>query len=407
MIKKICFLLLLSATVLVASSCSEEVITGDGKSGEDYPWTEKGLAEDSSDYQTNLLSDLLPGTDKAETKQDVSPDSEPSAEDSKALKLIETMGSLMPVGVYSDDAEIFAKAVTDANGGLISAYTGGIAEDYSFLEDVKIKEYVIYPFEFSQEKSAQLLIEGKVVMVDDCYMVSFFVTESNNGDFPVGENVRFMGFVSDPVTGCRLSAFVAPELIDEVAFDRISTDFTDEVVIEFSTFYAPKLADGEYNPQDFDLSESMHLITHLMAKSRRYNAEKPYTIDQVNDFVSHVFAENAGVGNEIENLSGVWDVSVEMVQSDEEAQEDAESQEIIYLSGCDMNHEKYIPEYIMEKSETENGIEYAVTLFSDYSHFAVAKRMTFTFETEEGELPKLVGVTQTDSTGSAVAYTVA
>ena len=411
MIKKVSCLFLLAVIVFAAVSCSDgKAITGDVKNGEEYPWVSQGITGDSSNHSATLIPEALVPSFTDENNQDLS-NNEPSDEDSAAVKLVETLGYLKEDGRYIEDARAFAKAVAESNAEMISAYTGGVADNYSFLKEIEISDYSVYPFEFNDEMTAEQLTYGKAICVEDCYMVSFTVAESNNEDYPVGEVVRFMGFVSDPVTECRLVAFVAPEFIEEAAFKTLNTDFTDEAAIEFSSLYAPRLSDGEYNPGEFDLTESVHLITHLMDKRRVGGSESRYTLDEVNAFIYEAFNTNPGLGTDIEKLSDSWTVSIESdnLETDEisDETESVSRQDIVYLSGCGTECEKLVPEYIMEKTEGENSVEYTISLFADYSHFAVSKRLVLTFETVPGSVPRLVSVKQFDSTGKAVAYTIA
>lgn len=392
--KRICFFLLLIAIAVLSVSCSDSnAITGDVKS-DDIGFSPKDEALHFSDIGSanvpeNNFIGITTGVESLKT-------AEPFENNNAALTAIGNFGYQTDSGIYIDDAHAFARAIKDAKLDVVSVYTGGVPENYSFLRDVTISSYSVYPFRFSDEVVAAYSADGKFICVEDCYMVSFDVTESDSEEFVVGENVRFMGFVNDEVSGCRLCAFVSPELIGYTAFQKVNFDYTDEVVKEFSSLYAPKLADGKYNPRNFELKDSVHLITHLMIKSRRYKPEPPYTLDEVNGFVYEAFSENPGMGTDVEDLSDAWSLKIEF----------SEDGQPCYLLSCGMDHEKAVAESVIEKNEKDNRVDYTVTLYSDYSYFAKAKILTFTFKKTDGAIPRLASVTQSESTGRAVAYTV-
>ena len=319
-------------------------------------------------------------------------------------EIVSNMGAEMTDGgEYKENASLFADAVMQANTRLVAEYTGG--EDpnyYSFLENVEIESFKIYPFSFSQEKIERTEKETDTYYnTYDCYLVDFNVTRGDGEYFTDGSNIYLMAFGQDPLAGGILSEFVPHTM----AMERIFTSWKNELeydtyfVREFLSLYRGELFEGKNYPSEFDFSDSVHLVTHLMARSGKYRDYPPYSLEEINAFLADSFEGNKGLELENEREIENWTVGASYAVTDEDRENGR-------LYGCSLAHGGTTAEHHFDKIETddENIKTFSVTLYADYAHFAKSKEIVLTLEQAEGKLPEMLSLLVTRDTKRNVAY---
>lgn len=304
-------------------------------------------------------------------------------------------------GEYTEDADIFAEAIKSANKVIVAEYTGGFDEYYSFLDHIKINSYSIYPFDFSQEQVDKVLENSELYYNHyDYYLVDFDVAVGDGEHFKEGSNLYMMAFGQDPIAGGPLSEFVPAEKALDFIFQSMKKDlgYNYYFIREFLALYRGELFEGKNYPESFDFTDSVHLITHLMTRCSKYREYPPYSMDEINEFISLSFDANQGLNlteaRDFEN----WMTGASYAVTDEDRENDR-------LYGCSWGHGGTTAEHSFDSIEYDGeNTKYSLTLYADYAHFAKSKTITVTLEEKEGTLPKMTLLTVESDTGRPIAY---
>ena len=297
---------------------------------------------------------------------------------------------------YFADAEIFSKCLQNRKNDTIANYTGGSEEYYGFLNDVEIASFSILPIEFPQELIQQKAQNGLYLMGEDFYLVEYDVAKADGQYFKEGKNIYLMIFGSDPVAEGSLRAFVPYEKAQENIFYDVNnySEYDSYFVKEFASLYGNYLSDGKNYPASFDFNNQVHLITHLMARCGRYNENPPFTLDEIEEFITESFDGNKGLTfNEYRDYER-WSAGHHFAEEDI-------LKKGARCFGCSYAHGGTTVQHSIVSSEWEGKYTKTVTarLYADYSNFAIAKELVFTFEITQDSLPKLVLVMQNGNTG--------
>lgn len=389
--KKFLFLLLAICTLLMASCkvADDKVITGDVKDNDDAVELDSTQNEnDETDKTDDEKTDEI--QDKTETGAD--PSANTIEEVMAKLCLIPGEG-----GEFEADANSFADAVATANKEKIAEYTQGKAEYYSFLDDVVINGYDIYPVYVPDEIVAEKDREGKYFTGSDMYLVDLDVKTGDGEYFKEGHNLYYIALGFDAAAGGLVRAFVPAESAEEhiYYYSVHSADKTQAIIKEFlslypNEIYGTELYEGKNYPEDFDFSPHVHLVTHLMARNGAYGAEPPYTLDEINEFLSALFYGNEGITPDGEN----WTLGIRYGVTEED-----EAEGRIY--GCSWGHGGTTVEHsVLDVKDDGDRKVYTVQLYADYSHFAKSKLIEITFENAENDIPNMVLVYVREDTGN-------
>ncbi len=317
--------------------------------------------------------------------------------------LVSEIGAVMSEGgEYKDNAYIFAEAVMNDDTVLVAEYVCGSPDYYSFLENVEIQGFEIFPFEFSREKISQIEENTDSYYNSyDCYFVDFDVVKGDGEYFNEGSNIYLMAFGQDPIAGGILSEFVPYDK----AMGRIFTvwkgdlEYETYFVREFISLYRGELFEGKNYPSEFDFTSCVHLVTHLMSRSGIYRDYPPYSLDEINEFLAMSFEGNEGLkfdgDREIEN----WTIGASYLVTDEDRENGR-------LYGCALAHGGTTAEHYFDSIETEdeNTKIVTVTVYADYAHFAKSKQLVFTIGKNEKGLPKMLFALMQNDTSRPVAY---
>lgn len=305
-------------------------------------------------------------------------------------------------GTFYSDAVAFCEAIISANAKVVAQYTGGKEEYYDFLNEVTFDSYSFVPFEYSEQKLEEMSQKGKYPRADDLYLVTFNVSKSDSDYFTVGKSMYFLGFTEEAITGFGVKVFSpVDDTEDDVVFDGVAlADETEQYIIgligEFYPFYesygTDTLYDGKNFAESFDFSNQYHLITHIMAKTEQYGYP-PYSLMQINDFISRAFNGNTGLDATDEEALKNWIYPF----SDEAQDEDR-------IYGCSYAHGGTSAQSRLVLKETDEiSAVYTYEMYADYARFAKAKTLQYHFELSEDDIPSLVMIYQTDNTGQPVA----
>lgn len=388
--------ILLAICLIILCACTKEqdkTITGDIK--QDIENDEVILPENENEEKLPEVE--IPSVDKIEIVPEI-----PEEKDKTAQDFIEEFScNTTSGGEYKEDAEIFAEAVMTANRDIVAEYTGGFEEYYKFLDNVKINGFKIYPFDFSQQYIDKVLENTDLYFSNyDMYFVDFDVKSGDGEYFHDGINTYLLAFGQDPLAGGLLSEFVPAEKTLEVSFPNWKKDmeYSTYLIREFLSLYRGELFDGKNYPEDFDFTNSVHLVTHLMARSEKYRPYPPYSMDEINEFISLSFEANQGLSltqaRDFEN----WMTGASYAVTDEDRENER-------LYGCSLAHGGTTAEHSFDGVEYDgDNAKYTVTLYADYAHFAKSKVVTVTLEEKENELPKMTLVTVSNDTSRPVAY---
>lgn len=371
-------LLVTSICLMTFTSCivriPDETVTGDVKNKE-----ENAVDTDAGD---NNSSDIIP--DHTSTK----------TEKVNAEKVIESLGgTMLEDDEYLGMALEFVQAVKDADTDIISEFTGGKPEYYEFLSDVQIEGFKVYPFELTQQKRDELDNSKKYWRAFSNFIIEFDVKESSADAFVSGKNLYYLGIEPYSAEGYAVCCFVPAKDAFMFATESYENDFTAYFISEFCSLYVPYLSEGRNYAEDFSFGESVHMITHLMARSGKYSDYPPYSLDEINDFIEEAFDGNEGFEREPFDRNR-WYYGSTGTGDDTR------------LYGCSYAHGGTTVEHKItdvsspEKDETV----YKVQIYADYANFAPAYTVILNFETEKGKLPSLEMVRILDVTGRNPAY---
>ena len=168
-------------------------------------------------------------------------------------------------------------------------------------------------------------------------------------------------------------------------------DYLKTFVSEFVSLY-DGITDGRNDPSDFDFmnGRGVHLITHLMARSKVYREYPPYTLEEVNSFIMQSFENNNGIEFDDDRDYDIW-INGQNFEDDR-------------MYGCSYGHGGTTAKHrIMSVQNEGNSVTVNVTVYADYSNFAKAKDMVLYFEKLDNGLLKLCGVEQLNNTGRSPA----
>lgn len=390
--KVLCFVLALC--VFALCSCSSYKLADTDNSIENKDAVTEN-ATDSNDKEAPDTTHAAETEKETETRDEQQKPEEEKKDDIGTM--IESLGATEGNGGdYFSDAELFSKCLQFRAFDIIVQYTGGTEDCYDFLNDVEIAGFKIYPIEISAEVTEQKAKEECYLTGEDMYLVEYDVTKGDGVYFKDGKNVYLMIFGIDPIAPGSLKAFVPYEQAENHIFFSIHkySEYESYFVKEFASLYGSKLSDGKNYPDSFDFNESVHLITHLMARSGKYNEMPPYTLDEIEEFITESFDGNKGLTFTEYRDYERW-VSVYP-----RPEGDILAKGARYF-GCAYAHGGTTVENSIISEEWENKYTKTVTmqLYSDYSNFARAKQLVFTFEITDNELPRLVLVMQNNNTG--------
>ncbi len=379
--KKLLILALCFVFALAGCSVTQKDTTGDVKS------YERDEAEKSPD-------ELHKAWDEKNEQQHEQEDTAVYAEE-YIDGILELLGDAQ---IYTDSACYdnvwnFALAVMSKDTEAIASYTLGEAEYYDFLKDVDIDGFEVDGFEFSSERCSALAENGIYNGYNDKFIVTFFVGESSSELFPENEVCSYyIECGADPEFDVKITHFIPIDQAILLYSDK--DDMTKESVLfidEFLPFYEERLYDGRNYPSEFDLINDVHLITHLMARSGRYKNTPPYSLDEINSFISESFDGNEGISLDNQRDIERWLHNIYNTPEDEENGR---------FYGCSYAHGGSEVEYIITDIEKDgNFTNYYVNLYCDYSKLAISKTIVLTFEEKQGNPVKLLSANVIENTG--------
>ena len=396
--KKVLALLLVAGAFLMASCkvADEKLITGDVKDNSDaveLDSTQDEKAEtDNTDKTNDEKTNEIP--DKTETV--VEPSANTIEEVMAKLCLIPGDG-----GEFEADANAFADALKTADKELVAEYTAGSRDYYAFLDGIDIASHTIYPVTVSEEVIAEMDKNGKYFRGHDMYLIDFDVKHGDGEYFKDGHNLYYISLGYDAVAGGLVRAFVPAESSEKhMYYNSVhSADKTQAIIKEFlslypNEIYGTELYEGKNYPEDFDFSHHVHLVTHLMARNGIYGGEPPYTLDEINAFLSTLFYGNEGI---VLDGGEDWSVGIRYGVTEEDAAEGR-------IYGCSWGHGGTTAEHsILSVQEDGDRVVYTVQLYADYSYFAKSMKVEITFENAKSDLPTMVMVYVSDFTGRKTA----
>lgn len=394
------FAALIFALVLLLTACTkvpEKTVTGDVKEKTSMPEvvSEDVVSDDKEDIPNVLVPEAKNPVEEQEYQEDpklVTPDH----------LILEIGGIITDGGEYRDEAWDFAEALKTANKMIVAEFTGGFPEYYSFLESIRIDEYEIVPFRISDEKISEVLSDTNIYFNEyDLYLANFKVSVGDGEYFSHGDNTYLLAFGQEPMAGGILAEFVPFERALDCLFVNWQKDseYENFFIKEFLSLYRGELYEGKNYPEAFDFKNCVHLVTHLMARSGIYREYPPYSMEEINDFLTSSFDGNAGLSLIDERDFENWMAGAVYSVTDE----DRESER---LYGCSLAHGGTTAEHTIDKVEYDgdNVKSVYISLYADYSHFIKAKNVILTVENLENGLVKLNLLMIRNDTGMGVAY---
>lgn len=386
--------ILLSIVLVTLASCKiadDEVITGDVK---DSP--------DAVDTDTEQMDETPEVPDISEKKPENQPQDLPEKEQVPENSTLEQVMEKLCVihgegGEFETDAYSFVEAIKSADKETVAEYTAGNGDYYSFLDSIEISSYEIYPVRVIDEVAHSMDRKGMYFRGDDMYLVDLDVKVGDGEYFKEGHNLYYIALGFDAVAGGLVRAFVPAETAQEhMYYNSVNSgDKTQVIIKEFlslypNEIYGTRLYEGRNYPEDFDFYNHVHLVTHLMARNGAYGAEPPYTLDEINAFLSTLFNGNEGIAPDGED----WTLGIRYGVTDED-----EAEGRIY--GCSWAHGGTTVEHSILDVRNDGGREiYTVQLYADYSYFAKSKLIEITFENTENDVPTMILVTVLEDTGN-------
>ena len=305
-------------------------------------------------------------------------------------------------GDSSESAQAFCEAILTADCERIAGFTGGNAQYYEFLSDLNVKYYSLYPFVLGEDARRYAEENNLYIPGTDMYIAEFDVENADGEYFQNGINRFYLEFsYSGYEMDESVSAFVPVSRAKSVMYGEIEIDYTEYFISETVSLMddGENIQDGKNNADAFlfNNSASVHYITHLMARSKKYPDSPPYSMSEIEEFIRNSFDGHTGqVTNSVMSFQR-W---IYPLLDDKKTSYSKEDK----AYGCSYAHGGTVCEYTIEALEENDGIVTAeVQLYGDFSKFAKAKKLTFLFEKREDELVTLLGIVQSDNKQIPVA----
>lgn len=380
MMKKLLTLMLVIALVCLGACGKDEV-------------TKKNADKDKQNVQQQPKTEQentqkTPEAEKEENTQEVP---EEVLTPSAFIEKIEAFPS--EGGMYYEDAVRFCEAIVSKDKAAFTEFTFGNDEYYDFLDRADISSYTLYPFEFSQQKIDEYTAANLYLATQDNYIVEFDVTDSGCDEFKAGKCAYYFGLEMDPVAGNMLQVFVPIEKAEEKVTVSYDMSYTQMFIKEFTALYLGGLEDGRNYADSFDFSDCTHLITHLMARSPVYG-DPPYTLDEVNEFISDSFEGHAGIS--ISNINySAWTTAGTLYGNSGDPDR---------IFGCSWGHGGTTVVHDIVKIETDGDRKtITVKTYADFSKVAEAYTLVFHFDGADDDYPCLTMIEKKDDTGRHAA----
>ncbi len=378
---------ILSVCILTLSSCIARIdkeITGDIITDiEKIDVIEKAPDEDIH----------TPTNDKQD-EEEIEPVKENEVD---ALGFIQSLGASVR-NEENDADEIalsFLQALRDKDTTMLSKLVYATAGAMDFVKYMTVSEYVLVPFEFSQEIIDERTKDGSFYYDSECFHYAVTLNVSAIPEdvfipFENGENLWYLQVNPYSFIGNPVMAFVKRDRAENSIFYRAQTDAVQQIIEEISvSSIFSQLEEGKNNACDFDFKSDrcLHPVTHMMAYIT--GEYPPYSLNEINDFLAKAFDYNKGIDAScIVSWSGTYEMSENIDYSDTSVFTDFDKK----ILGCAYAHGGTSLESRVLKDE-KNGTERTVTVeyYSDFANFSVARRCIFYFD-ESGEYPCLLGI---------------
>jgi len=307
-----------------------------------------------------------------------------------ALTLIQEIGA----NVTETDPETkttaqdFLSALMVCDGAKLSEFAGGTPEQYESLKGVKIAGFTLQSFDFSDEFKNKLNSEGRYIGYGDMYIATMDVTESNNDKFTVGTNNLLLAISNDNASGYPVCCFRQFEKAKDSYIIMNDQDKYDIFIDQFSSLGAMALPAGRSEAAGLDLSESAHLITHLC--NIFTEQQPPYSMNEVNSFISRAFDGNKGIGTSAAEL---WTSYYRNTHSDETFDFSSYVDMDKKMFGCSLGHGGKTMVYnISEKTSDTSGKTIVCDYYADFAELTRTKTLTYHFDNEKAGFPCLYGI---------------
>ena len=358
-----------------------EEITGD-KFEDIENITQKDDAAGNLPVQENEKDDILPKTDALSEIQKIS----------GTLKFEESLND--------DIANEFVLAIKNKDTKALSQFCGGESEYFDFLNDTQIIEYVILPFEIPKENINTEF--GYYVDYASHYVVNLkYISDTNNDLFPKGQGEKLFYLQIDEYNpfGNAVCAFVP----FEDAVENVYSKEIDDKALSFCDMFLQSLTletlkEGRNDAVGFDLTNEVHFITHLVVDFT--DKLPPYSLNEINEFVSKTFDENKGITKEnIALWASAREYELSLDMSDDSIYSDLDKK----ILGCSYAHGGNTVMYdVTDDKKDGNDREITIVCYSDFAKITKSKKLTFYFD-KSGEYPKLLGVEQKSFNDNKIA----
>lgn len=381
--KRLFILAVLVCLVLCACSVSNEDMTGDVKNDTNGP----------IDTDTKDNTDNTPVDDEPDNNGDEEID---AIDEMTIADYIDELVAYQTDNSPQSVAFEFCDAIMLWDKQKIAEFTQGNPEYYDFIDEMDISSYNLCSFDFSDEVKFEMSNRGIYNGYNDKYFVEFDVESSTVDGFSVGKCIYYLELNKDEALGNVVEYFMpADNALKMYSYDE-STQGTFNFISEMLAESSLKLEDGRNYPDSFDFTRHAHLITHLMADSGYYASQPPYSLNEINDFISNTFDGNSGI-----ELRDGRDIEYWLFYDAEIDDTDINEQEIF---GCSFAHGGTTVIHTVDDVVYDgNSADYYVTVYADYAHLAMARKLVFTFEEIEGEMPKLTMIVVSENNGRDTA----
>ena len=281
----------------------------------------------------------------------------------------------------------FVEALKNTDINAVSAYVGGKAEYYSFLENAGISNVEIISVDVEQKKDAPF--SG---WYDHCNKYLCIIhSNGTTAAFPNAESRYFLATYEYSATGNKVIFFVPFEKVVSL-HNGINLPQNYRTVIDsFLDHYAGTLVLGKNDADTFDFHnvQGFHFIPHLMQYfEKTEEMPHPYSMTQINEFISNAFDGNEGIELRTWQDFDLW-------VSDKNTDEDAVYGEDDEIYGCFYGHGANSVFSEIESFEiTDDGVTVQVNTYADLAYFTKAKSMVFYFDVYNANdtVPKLFGI---------------
>ena len=327
--------------------------------------------ENESDEKEKLSEEIETGDNLYQEEQG----NEQAGELNKEALMLEIGATPKTDTQIGDEAVGFMESLKNDDLEAVAYYINSNAENYEFLYDVDF-EYELIPI---------MITSDEVKYTYDYLNMYMCVIQTNDENllFDSPKDYYFLATDEYSATGNSVAFFTPFENVKYLFKDSGLELKYEYLLTDFLGYYSDVLDVGENDISQFDFNNRMgyHYIPHLMYRfDSSDDYMSPYTLNEINGFISGVFNGNKGIVLDSVEDYEIW-VSVDTSSPMEFGPDDA-------VYGCYNGHGLNSKTLLTKDVQfLKSGVYVTVQSFGDYASFMPSREYVFKFSPQVVDEP--------------------